>query len=215
MNSLGSEISSEFQSIINDIETNEGINSAVLISSKPGCFVAGADINMIEKCKSIDEVIAISRNGQHMFQRIENSKKPIVAAIDGSCLGGGFELALSCHYRIATKTKKTVFGLPEVMLGLLPAAGGTVRLPKLASIPTALDLELTGKTVKADKAKKLGMVDLIVSPLGPGLKPSEENTNEYLEKVAVQIAKDISSGKLKVSFSIYFIVSKFRNLIYL
>lgn len=201
VNSLGSEISSEFQTIINDIETNEKISSAVLISGKPGCFIAGADIGMIEKCKSIDEVIAISRNGQDMFHRIESCKKPIVAAIDGSCLGGGLELALSCHYRIATKTKKTVLGLPEVMLGLLPAAGGTVRLPKLASIPTALDLELTGKTIKADKAKKLGMVDLIVTPLGPGLKSPKENTHAYLEKVAVQIAKDISFGKFKVSIN--------------
>lgn len=198
VNLLGPEISSEFQDIINDIETNGNINSAVIISAKPGCFIAGADIGMIEKCKTIEEVTAVSKNGQVMFQRIENSKKPIVAAINGSCLGGGLELALACQYRIATKNKKTALGLPEVMLGLLPGAGGTQRLPKLSSIPTALDLELTGKSVKADKAKKLGIVDLLVSPLGPGLKTGEENTQEYLEKVAVQIAKDIVSGKLKV-----------------
>lgn len=84
------------------------------------------------------------------------SKKPFVAAINGVALGGGLELALACHYRIATKDKKTSLGLPEVMLGLLPGSGGTQRVPKLASVPTALDLELTGKNVKADKAKKLG-----------------------------------------------------------
>lgn len=197
---LGPEISNEFQQIINDIETNDNITSAVLISAKPGCFIAGADIGMIEKCKTVEEVRAISKNGQNMFQRIENSRKPIVAAINGSCLGGGLELALSCHYRIAMKTNKTALGLPEVMLGLLPAAGGTQRLPKLTSIPTALDLELTGKSIKADKAKKLGIIDLIISPLGPGLKNAEENTQEYLEKVAVQISKDISLGKLKVCY---------------
>lgn len=195
---LGPEISKEFQQIINDIETNDNIQSAVLISAKTGCFIAGADIGMIEKCKTIEEVRTISKNGQNMFQRIENSKKPIVAAINGSCLGGGLELALSCHYRIATKDNKTVLGLPEVMLGLLPAAGGTQRLPKLTSIPTALDLALTGKSVKADKAKKLGIIDLIIAPLGPGLKNAEENTQEYLEKVAVETSKAIALGKMKV-----------------
>lgn len=81
---------------------------------------------------------------------------------------------MACHYRIAVKEKKTSLGLPEVMLGLLPGSGGTMRLPQLTSIPTALDLELTGKSVRADKAKKLGMVDLLVEPLGPGLTPAEQ-----------------------------------------
>lgn len=126
------------------------------------------------------------------------SKKPYVAAINGVCLGGGFELALACHYRIATKDKKTSLGLPEVMLGLLPGAGGTQRVPKLASVPTALDLELTGKNLKADKAKKLGLVDLLVQPLGPGLTTAEQNTMQYLEETAIKAAKDLASGKLKV-----------------
>lgn len=78
-------------------------------------------------------------------------------------------------------------------------AGGTVRLPKLTSIPTALDLGLTGKVLKADRAKKLGIVDMLVNPLGPGLDSSEQNTIQYLEKVAIQTAKDLSNGKLKVN----------------
>lgn len=85
------------------------------------------------------------------------------------------------------------------MLGLLPGGGGTQRLPKLTSLLTALDLELTGKNVKADKAKKLGLVDMLVAPLGPGLKSAEENTIEYLEQVAIQTAKDLSTGKIKVN----------------
>lgn len=108
---------------------------------------------------------------------------------------------MACHYRIATKDKRTALGLPEVMLGLLPGAGGTQRLPKLTSVPTALDLALTGKSLKADKAKKLGVVDLLVTPLGPGLKSGEDNTLEYLEHTAILAAKDLASGKLKVSFS--------------
>ena len=80
---------------------------------------------------------------------------------------------MACHYRVAVKEKKTVMSLPEVLLGLLPGGGGTQRLPKLTSLPTTLDMILTGKTVRADKAKKLGLVDQTVVPLGPGLGPAD------------------------------------------
>lgn len=199
VNSLGAEVSAEFEGVLRELESNAAVTSAVLISAKPGCFIAGADIDMLEKCKTAEEARNVSRGAQQMFDRIEKSRKPIVAAISGVCLGGGLELTLACHYRIATKDKKTSLGLPEVMLGLLPGAGGTQRLPALTSIPTALDMELTGKQVKADKAKKLGIVDALVAPLGVGLKSAEENTMEYLEKVAIQTARDIASGKLKVN----------------
>lgn len=199
VNSLGKEVWTEFEAVLGDLETNPAVTSAVLISAKPGCFIAGADIGMLEQCKTAEEAKAVSRGAQDMFNRMERSKKPIVAAINGVCLGGGLELTLACHYRIATKDKKTSLGLPEVMLGLLPGGGGTQRLPALTSIPTALDLELTGKQVKADKAKKLGIVDLLVAPLGVGLKSAEQNTMEYLEKVAIQTARDIASGKVVVN----------------
>lgn len=162
-------------------------------------FVAGADITMLEQCKSADETRKLSHDAQLMFNRMEKSPKPIVCAISGVCLGGGFELALACHYRIATKDKKTSLGLPEVMLGLLPGAGGTQRVQKLAGIPTQLDLALTGKNLKPDKARKLGLIDLVVDPLGPGLKDAQTNTMEYLQNVAVGVAKDLSTGKLKIN----------------
>ncbi|XP_058061601.1 trifunctional enzyme subunit alpha, mitochondrial [Anopheles bellator] len=199
VNSLNEEVQTEFDAVLREVETNPAVSSAVLISGKPGCFVAGADITMLEKCKSVEAATRVSHEGQIQFAKLEKSRKPVVAAINGVCLGGGLELALACQYRVALKDKKTVLGLPEVMLGLLPGAGGTQRLPKLTSIPTALDLALTGKSVKADKAKKLGIVDLLVNPLGPGLKPAEQNTLEYLEQVAIQVAKDLASEKLKVS----------------
>lgn len=94
VNSLGSEVSAEFQKVIHEIETNPSINSAVLISAKPGVFVAGADIGMLEKCKTAAEAEAISHGAQIMFDRMEKSRKPIVAAINGVCLGGGLELAM-------------------------------------------------------------------------------------------------------------------------
>lgn len=199
VNTLGREVMAEIESIINEVESNPSIQAAVLISGKPGCFIAGADISMFETCKTQDEVKAISKSAQEILQKIESSRKPIVAAVQGVCLGGGFESALACRYRIAVKDQKTGFGLPEVMLGLLPGGGGTQRVPALTSIPNALDLMLTGKTIKADKAKKMGLVDLLVSPLGPGLGEPEQNTARYLESVGVQVAKDIASGAMKVN----------------
>ncbi|XP_046961372.1 trifunctional enzyme subunit alpha, mitochondrial [Vanessa cardui] len=198
VNSLNVAVMDEVRNIINEVESNPAIEAAVLISGKPGCFIAGADITMLENCKTKEEVVALSKNGHDIFKRIESSRKPYIAAIQGSCLGGGLETALACKYRIAVKDAKTGFGLPEVMLGLLPGGGGTQRMPKLTSIPTTLDLALTGKTVKADKAKKLGIVDLLVSPLGPGMGQPESNTMKYLENVAIQVAKDIASGKITV-----------------
>uniref|UniRef100_A0A1A9UCN6 Trifunctional enzyme subunit alpha, mitochondrial n=1 Tax=Glossina austeni TaxID=7395 RepID=A0A1A9UCN6_GLOAU len=199
VNSLGDAEMREFEDILKDVDSNSQVKSAVLISAKPGCFVAGADISMLEKCQTAAEATRISQEGQYMFERMERGRKPFVAAINGVCLGGGLELALACHYRIATKDKKTKLGLPEVMLGLLPGGGGTVRLPKLTGVPTALDMELTGKQLPAERAKKAGIVDLLVNPLGPGLAPADQTTMEYLERVAIQAAKDLASGKLKVN----------------
>lgn len=198
VNSLGSEIQNEFAQILQQLETNPAITSAVITSAKPGCFIAGADISMLEKCKTAADTAKIVEEAHALFNRLEQSKKPVVAAINGVCLGGGLELALACQYRIALKDKKTTLGFPEVMLGLLPGAGGTQRCPQLTSVPTTLDLQLTGKSVKADKAKKLGLVDLLVSPLGPGLKSAEQTTAEYLEETAIKAAKDLASGKTKV-----------------
>lgn len=191
----------EFDAIFKEIQANPQIQAAVLISGKPGCFVAGADINMLQALKTAEEVTQISRDAQRAMNELEESKKPFVAAIQGVCFGGGLELALACHYRVAVKDKKTGLALPEVMLGLLPGGGGTQRVPRLSGVPTALDLALTGKTVKADRAKKLGLVDLLVEPLGPGLDFPEARTIQYLEEVAVGIARDLAAGKLKVDRS--------------
>ncbi|XP_077630315.1 trifunctional enzyme subunit alpha, mitochondrial [Crocuta crocuta] len=198
VNTLNKELQSELVEVMNEIWASDQIRSAVLISSKPGCFIAGADINMLASCKSAEEVTQLSQEGQRMFEKLEKSTKPIVAAISGSCLGGGLELAISCQYRIATKDRKTVLGAPEVLLGILPGAGGTQRLPRMVGVPAAFDMMLTGRSIRADRAKKMGLVDQLVDPLGPGLKPSEERTVEYLEEVAVTFAKDLSDKKISL-----------------
>uniref|UniRef100_A0A3Q3FQV5 enoyl-CoA hydratase n=1 Tax=Labrus bergylta TaxID=56723 RepID=A0A3Q3FQV5_9LABR len=199
VNTLSSQMQSDLKEVMGEIWSNKSVKSAVFISSKPGCFIAGADINMIQSCQSSEEAARLSQEGQKMFEQIEKSPIPIVAAIHGSCLGGGLEFAIACQYRIATRSKKTVLGTPEVMLGLLPGAGGTQRLPKMVGLPDAFDMMLTGRRIRADKAKKMGLVNQLVDPLGPGLKPAEERTIEYLEEIAVGVAKGISNKKVPLT----------------
>ncbi|XP_041927907.1 hydroxyacyl-CoA dehydrogenase trifunctional multienzyme complex subunit alpha b [Alosa sapidissima] len=199
VNTLSEKMQAEMTDVMDEIWGNATVKSAVLISSKPGCFIAGADINMIQACKSAEEVTGLSQEGQKMFEKVEKSPIPIVAAINGSCLGGGLELAIACQYRIATKSKKTVLGTPEVMLGLLPGAGGTQRLPKMVGLPSAFDMMLTGRNIRADKAKKMGLVHHLVDTLGPGLKSPEERTIEYLEEVAVDVARGIASKSVPLT----------------
>ncbi|XP_071953531.1 trifunctional enzyme subunit alpha, mitochondrial-like [Antedon mediterranea] len=197
VNTLSREFNAEIEEVMHEIWANDSIASVVLISSKPGCFIAGADINMLSRCKTSEEVTQLSQDGQKLLQLVEDSNKPVVAAIHGSCMGGGLEVAISCQYRIATKHPKTVLSAPEVMLGLLPGGGGTQRITKMVGLPSAFDMMLTGKNIPADKAKKMGLVDQLITPIGVGLKSAEDNTMSYLEEVAVQAAKDLASGKLK------------------
>ncbi|CAF5190525.1 unnamed protein product, partial [Rotaria magnacalcarata] len=189
VNTLSRGMMDEFIPLFDHLQNDDKVKGIVVISAKPGSFIAGADINMLESAKSRDELFKISRNGQEIMNNIEQSRKPIVAAIAGSCLGGGFEVALACHYRIALNDKRTGFGVPEIKLGLLPGAGGTQRLVQKLSLPDALDLVLTGKEIKVKKAKSMGLVDDIVEPIGPGLQPTEQKNIDYLRSVAVQKAK--------------------------
>ena len=134
----------------------------VLISGKPDNFIAGADIEEFTALTSQDAAERLSFEGQETVSRVETFQKPVVAAIHGACLGGGLELALACHYRIATDHPKTQLGLPEVQLGLIPGAGGCQRLPRLIGARAALDMILTGKSERASKALRLGLVDEVV-----------------------------------------------------
>lgn len=199
VNSLNEGLMQDAFQIFNDLQRGSiPAQGIVLISAKTDCFVAGADIKMLERCKSAAEVEGLARKGQEFFNQIENSPIPIVAAIQGSCLGGGLELALASHYRIAVNDKKTQLALPEVMLGLLPGGGGTQRLPRMINVPDALQMMLMGKNIRPDKAKRMGLVDLVVDPLGPGVEPPEIRTLAYLEEVAISIAKKLASKELKI-----------------
>lgn len=198
VNTLNREVMAEVEGLLAEIQSNSLVNSAVLISGKQSGFIVGADIPMLQAITDAESGYRLTKEGHRVLDIIANSKKPIVAAIHGSCLGGGLEVALACQYRLAVKNKQTRLGLPEVLLGLLPGGGGTQRLPQLVSLPTALDMILTGKTVTADRAKRFGLVDIVVNRLGPGIGTPEENTIRYLEETAVKTAQDLANGKLKV-----------------
>jgi len=131
----------------------------VIRSAKASGFIAGADIDEFRAAKTPEDGLAIVRRGWELFERLANVRYPTLALVKGFCLGGGLELAMACRYRVAVDDPSTRMGLPEVMLGIVPGWGGIKRLPRLVGAPAALDLLLTGKTVDARRAKRLGLVD--------------------------------------------------------
>ncbi len=139
----------------------QGQLKALLFRSGKSEFIAGADVAAIEAVEDPAEGAEAARMGQTVFRAIEDLDVPTVAAIHGVCLGGGTELSLACSHRIASDSPKTSVGLPEVMLGILPAWGGTTRLPRLVGLQAALDMILTGRPVSAAKAKRIGLVDAV------------------------------------------------------
>jgi len=163
-NTLKADFAGEFDAVLDRIGHDTEITAVVIISDKPRSFLAGADIGMFDNVSSAAEVEELSKQAQAGFTKLTNLHVPVIAAIDGTCLGGGLELALACDLRLAADTPATVLGVPEVMLGLLPAAGGTQRLPRLIGIQGALDLLLTGKNVRPAKARKMGLIDDVVAP---------------------------------------------------
>lgn len=163
VNTINDEILDELNSLLQDVEDREDLVGLVLYSLKPKGFIAGADIHLFSKFTSIEPMLDFLRKGQVVFSRLESLTIPTIALIDGFCLGGGLELALACKYRIATDSVDTKIGLPEILLGFHPGWGGTVRLPRLIGGFKALSqMILTGKSLSASAAKKLGVVDEVV-----------------------------------------------------
>ena len=164
VNKLTAAVRVELEALLIGLRDDPATRAVVLISGKPDNFIAGADIEEFTALTSQDAAERLSFEGQETVSRVETFHKPIVAAIHGACLGGGLELALACHYRIATDHPKTQLGLPEVQLGLIPGAGGCQRLPRLIGARAALDMILAGRSERASKALRLGLVDEVVPP---------------------------------------------------
>lgn len=164
VNKLSDAVKVEFEALLIDLRDDSAVRGAVLVSGKPDSFIAGADIEEFTALTTETAAERLSFEGQEMVSRIETLPTPVVAAIHGACLGGGLELALACHYRVATDHPKTQLGLPEVQLGLIPGAGGCQRLPRLIGARAALDMILTGKSERGAKALRLGLIDELVPP---------------------------------------------------
>ncbi len=184
VNTLSEGLNAEMDRLITEIEADPKIRAVLLVSGKKDSFLAGADLEMLAEVKTAADGAALSRGGKALLARVEASRKPWVAAVHGACLGGGCEVILACHYRIATEEKPTQIGLPEIQLGLLPGAGGTQRLPRLIGIQAALDIVLAGKSVAGKKALKLGLVDELVPA-------------SILRAIAHRRAVELAEGKLR------------------
>jgi 3-hydroxyacyl-CoA dehydrogenase/enoyl-CoA hydratase/3-hydroxybutyryl-CoA epimerase len=162
VNVISRAVKDEFLSGFALLEADTDVRAIAFLSGKPDNFIAGADIEEFVQLRSAAEAERLAAEGQEMLDRIASFPKPIAVGIHGSCLGGGFEFALACHYRVASDHDKTQIGLPEIQLGILPAAGGCQRLPRLVGARAALDMILAGKSERAAKAFRLGMVDELV-----------------------------------------------------
>jgi 3-hydroxyacyl-CoA dehydrogenase/enoyl-CoA hydratase/carnithine racemase len=165
VNTLSPAVVEEFNEKVAPLLDEDKIRAMVVVSAKADTFIAGADLELIEGLGEA-EISNMSREGNALLERIFTSKKPVVAAVHGAALGGGLEVALACHYILATDDPKTVLAQSEVMLGLLPAGGGTQRLVERVGLVAALPMLLTGKRVRARRARKMGLVDAITTPGG-------------------------------------------------
>lgn len=147
---------------LGSLEADARVRGVLLTGPGPGMFCAGADIHSIQDIEDPAAGEAAAVKGRSILQRCQRLAVPVVAAIEGPCLGGGLELALFCDLRVASDDRRTQIGLPEVKLGIVPGFGGTQTLSRLTGLPTALDLVLTGKLLRGKQAKKAGVVDRLV-----------------------------------------------------
>jgi enoyl-CoA hydratase len=158
LNALNDEVLDEIEKAVEELNSNENIRGAIITGQGEKAFVAGADIGtFLEAPKESGKFLA--KKGQDVFLKIEQSKKPIMAAVNGYALGAGCELALSCHFRIASVNAK--FGQPEINLGIIPGYGGTQRLPQLIGKGRAMEMMMTGENIDAEEAYRIGLVNSV------------------------------------------------------
>jgi len=164
VNLLTAEVMYEFGRALDWVSQDASLRALVLVSGKPDTFLSGADLHEIIKVRDQEAAYQMSKQGQAVLNKLLTLGKPTVVGINGVCLGGGLELALCCSRRIATTDPRTLLGLPEVKLGLLPGLGGTQRLPRLIGLRAALELILSGDPIPAQRAREIGLVDELAHP---------------------------------------------------
>ncbi|HTH32170.1 MAG TPA: enoyl-CoA hydratase-related protein, partial [Lacibacter sp.] len=180
LNALNKTVIEELSAVIDEVYSNEQIKTAIITGAGPKAFVAGADISEFLSMGTNDGEALATKGQEMVFNKIEQSPKPIIAAVNGFALGGGCELAMSCHFRLASENAK--FGQPEVNLGLIPGYGGTQRLAQLIGKGKAMELLMTAAMIDANEAKQLGLVNYVTT------------ANELLPKAKELIALIMTKG---------------------
>ena len=220
VNKFSTPVMKEFDRVLDSLAGRSDVRALLLLSAKPGIFIAGADVNEIAKADRNADPEMI-RGPHRTFNKLANLPFPTVAAIDGACVGGGCETALSMDWRLISDSKKAQIGLPEVKLGILPAWGGTTRLPRMVGLANALDVILAGKVLDGKRAKRIGLVDEVVpqaileewaknfarakfgskkrSNAGPGGGPSRVREPKLVEKLLEGPGKGIVFSKARQS----------------
>ncbi len=196
VNVLNVESMTEWQKIVQFAEQSAVIKGVVLVSLKEGNFCAGADLEQMhhaQRQRSFQEMEQLVIAAHRLFDEMERSPKPFVAAVEGACLGGGLELTMACHMRMASTHPKTCFALPEVKLGILPGFGGTQRLPRLIGLPAALEMITTGKTVFPRQALRMGLVEGMVTSIPSSVRTLERIQKETLVQAAIAQARVLCS----------------------
>ncbi|GAA4454536.1 enoyl-CoA hydratase/isomerase family protein [Rurimicrobium arvi] len=189
MNALNKDVITDLGNALDECLSNPEVKSVIITGSGEKAFVAGADISEFTELDGKGGA-ALGQRGQDLvFSKIENAHKPIIAAVNGFALGGGCELAMSCHFRIASENAK--FGQPEVNLGLIPGYGGTQRLTQLIGKGKAMELILTGDMIGAEEAKNLGLVNHVF-PIGSLLDEAKKILTKINGKAPLAVAKSIA-----------------------
>jgi enoyl-CoA hydratase len=197
LNALNRDTLNELGLVFAQAAQDDAVRVVVLTGAGEKAFVAGADIAELSKMGPVDG-IEVSRLGQRVFRQIELSRKPVIAAVNGFALGGGCELALACHLRIAGENAQ--FGLPEVKLGIIPGYGGTLRLPRIVGKGRALELMLTAQFIKADEAYRIGLANRVV-PLAELMDAARKTMQTILANgpVAVGLAIECTTRGMEMS----------------
>src|SRR5829696_5454204 len=190
LNALNTDVMNDLDIVTREIEDNKNIRGVILTGSGQKGFVAGADISEFIGLSN-SEGVKLARTGQNIFFKIENCSKPVVAAVNGFALGGGCELAMSCHFRIASDNAK--FGQPEVNLGLIPGYGGTQRLVQLIGKGRALELLMTGNMIDASIALEYGLVNHVV-PQEDLLAKAKMILDQIIAKAPLAISRCITAA---------------------
>lgn len=193
LNALNAKVLKELHTVLGELEADHEVRAIIVIGSGEKSFVAGADIKEFSNFNQ-NEAEELARNGQNnVFNKIENLSKPVIAAVNGFALGGGLELAMSCHIRYASENAK--LGLPEVTLGLIPGYGGTQRLPKLVGKGIANEMIFSAKMFPAQKAKEIGLVNEVF-PQAELLVKAKELADTIAQNSPMAISKAIHAINL-------------------